>query len=175
MLSQSTVRRSIVRRSFVQRVALILVLSFGLAGCDALKMTVDKVRMKLIGITVTDPERESAEWVLMQAIEAAADKNAERGWEKFQKVLHTSERSPNALRSWYTGAWPRMRRQVSDYDINGDGSFKIVNVKEMVKSSGGTAGLEFYIVSRKKEMPTPCAVYLDENHDDKWRIRRCSL
>lgn len=156
-------------------VALAVAMVLGLSGCDSIKMTVDKIRMKTIGITVSNPDNGSAEWVLMEAMEAARDKNAERGWERFQKILHSSERSPNALRSWYTGAWPRMRRQAMDYDINGDGSFKIVNVKEMVKSIGGIAGLEFYIVSRKKEMPTPCAVYLDEEHGDAWRIRRCSL
>ena len=155
--------------------ALAIAMVIGLSGCDSVKMTIDKIRMKTIGITVCEPEKGSAEWVMMEAIEAASDKNAERGWERFQKVLHTSERSPNALRSWYTGAWPRMRRQISDYDLDGDGCYKIVNVKEMVKSYGGLAGLEFYIVSRKKDMPTPCAVYLDDEHGGAWRVRRCSL
>jgi len=163
------------RSSVSRRLAIVLLLALTFSACQSIKLTIDKIRMKTIGITVIDPEPDSAEWVLMEALEAAKDDNAERGWERFQKVLHTSERSPNALRSWYTGAWPRMRRQADDYDINGDGSFKIVNVKDMVKSIGGLAGLEFYIVSRKKEMPTPCAVYLDEEHGDAWRIRRCSL
>ncbi len=155
--------------------ALLVIMAVGIAGCDALRMTVDKIRMKTIGIEVCEPDKESAEWVLMEAMEAARDKNEERGWERFQKVLHSSERSPNALRSWYTGAWPRMRRQIKHYDLNGDGCFKMVNLKEMVRGTGGTAGYEYYITSKIKEMPTPCAVYLDDENGNKWRIRRCSL
>ncbi len=162
-------------RVWLSRIALAVMLALTLGGCQSIKLTVDKIRMKTIGITVCDPEKGSAEWVLNEALEAARDDNAERGWERFQKVLHSSERSPNALRSWYTGAWPRMRRQANDYNIDNDGCFKIINLKEMVKSIGGIAGLEFYIVSKKKEMPTPCAVYLDEEHNDAWRVRRCSL
>ena len=168
-------QRAASRRIWSRRVSLLLAVVLGLSGCDSLRFTIDKIRMKTIGITVCEPTPQSAEWILKEAIEAASDKNEERGWERFQKVLHSSERSPNALRSWYTGAWPRMGRQVADYDLDGDGCFKIVNVKEMQKSTGELAGLEFYIESRKKEMPTPCAVYLDEKMGDAWRIRRCSL
>ncbi|MBP46510.1 MAG: hypothetical protein CMH53_01065 [Myxococcales bacterium] len=153
--------------------SLILLLLLG--GCDSIRTTIDKVRLKTIGITVTEPDTETAEWVLMNAIEAARDKNEAAGWQKFQHMLHSSERSVAALRGWYTGAWPRMRKQIDHYDINGDGSFKIVDVREMTRSAGGIAGYEYYIVSKKKEMPTPCAVYKDEENGEKWRIRRCSL
>ncbi len=139
-------------------------------GCE----TIDKIRLKTLGITVSDPEVETAEWVLMQAVEAAQDKNAERGWEKFQRLLHTSERSTNALQGWLRGGWPRLRRQVDDY-IADDGSFRIVDLKKMDTSTGELAGIDFYIESRKKENPTPCAVYIDKKKGNRWRIRRCSL
>lgn len=163
------------RTMFVTLFGMLMATLLLASGCDSLKSTLDKARMKLVGVTVTNPERESAEWVLKQAIEAARDKNAERGWEKFQKILHSSEQSPNALRGWYTGAWKRLGRQVEDYILEDGVSFKIVDYKEVMSSTGQLVGLDYYIVSRKKEMPTPCAVYRDDEKGGKWRIRRCSL
>ena len=148
----------------------VLLATATLGGCE----TIDKVRLKTLGITVSDPEVESAEWVLMQAIKAAQDKDKERGWEKFQRLLHTSERSNNALQGWLRSGWPRLRRQVDDY-VDEDGSFRIVDLKKMDTSTGKLAGIDFYIVSHKKENPTPCAVYIDQKKGNRWRIRRCSL
>lgn len=159
-------------RRWLPLLAAALLLPLG--GCDMVGKTIDKARMKLFGITVTDPDPESAEWVLKQAIDAANDSNEERGWEQFQQVLHSEERTPNALRGWYDHAWKRMRRQAKDY-VQEDGSFKIVDFKEMMRSAGGTAGYEYFIESSKKQMPTPCAVYVDDGNGGKWRIRRCSL
>ncbi len=163
-----------IRRHRALGFALLLAAATLLGGCDMVGKTIDKARMKVLGVTVTDPAPETAEWVLKEAIESAADENEERGWERFQKVLHSDERTPNALRGWYDHAWKRMRRQAKDY-INPDGSFKLVDFKEIMRSAGGTAGIEYFIESHKKQMPTPCAVYYDDNNGGKWRIRRCSL
>lgn len=156
------------------RAALAIALLVGVGGCDIVGKTVDKARMKIFGIVVTNPDPESAEWVIKQAIEAAMDSNEETGWERFQQTLHSEERTPNALRGWYEGGWKRMRRQAKDY-VDPDGSFKIVDFKEIMASAGGIAGYEFYLESHRKEMPTPCAVYTDDDNGGKWRIRRCSL
>ena len=160
--------------SALVRGLLAVSLLLGAGGCDIVGKTVDKARMKILGIVVTNPDPESAEWVIKEAIESAMDPNEEAGWERFQKTLHTEERTPNALRGWYEGGWKRMRRQAKDY-VDQDGSFKIVDFKEIMLSAGGVAGYEFYLESHRKEMPTPCAVYTDDENGGKWRIRRCSL
>ncbi len=163
-----------VRRPAFALAVLTLFFSLPLSGCDMVAETVDKIRVKVLGITVCEPERETAEWVLKRALDAATEKNADRGWERFQKMLHSSEQSPNALRGWYTMGWKRMRRQAKDY-LDPDGCFKIVDFKKVMSSRQLLVGVDYYIESHKKEMPTPCAVYIDEEKGGKWRIRRCSL
>ncbi len=171
------------RRAALPMAALLLIAALALPGCEMVGETIDKIRVKVIGITVCEPERESAEWVIKRALDAATDKNAERGWNRFQKVLHTSEQTPNALRGWYGMGWKRMRRQAKDY-LDEDGCFTIVDFKKMMssrlyKTSTGreqrVQGIDYYVESYKKEMPTPCAVYIDDDKDGKWRIKRCSL
>lgn len=152
--------------------SLAVVLSLG--GCEMIGETWDKVILKVFGLTVCEPERESAEWVLKRALDAAVEKDGEKGWEQFQKILHSSEQTPNALRGWYTMGWKRMRRQAKDY-LDSDGCFKIVDFKKVMTSRNELAGVDYYVESHKKEMPTPCAVYIDEEKGDKWRIKRCSL
>ncbi len=152
----------------------MLLAAAGLTACDTVGKTIDKARMKIMGIEVLDPERETAEWVLRQAIDAANNSNEEEGWERFQKMLHSDERTPNSLRNWYDNGWKRMRRQAKDY-LAPDNSFKLADYKEIMSSTGELAGVEFFVVSTKKEMPTPCAVYRDAEQEDRWRIRRCSL
>lgn len=159
-----------IRHMFIAAIAMAALSS----GCDTIGKTIDKARMKLVGIVVTSPEPETAEWVIKEAIEAAHDSNEEAGWERFQQMLHSEERTPNALRSWYEGGWKRMRRQAKDY-LQPDGSFKIVDFREIMRSTGELAGYEFFLESHKKPMPTPCAVYIDDGSNGKWRIRRCSL
>jgi hypothetical protein len=170
----ATSRRSAQLRAGPAVLAAFAALALSLGGCEALQETADKARMKLFGVTVTDPEPGSAEWVLKEVVESALDKDEERGWERFQVVLHSEERTPNALRSWYDHAWKRMRRQMPDY-VNEDRSFKIVDFKKMLLNKGGLAGYEFFIESHKKEMPTPCSIYIDEAAGGEWRVRRCSL
>jgi len=137
-----------------------------LSSCDA----IDKTRMRLFGIHVCAPEEESAEWVIAQALSAAADPDEESGWRAFQKLLHTSERSPAALRSWREGGWARMRRQTALYLDSGK-CFDLVDFRELQ----GEVGYDYFVANRQREMPTPCSVYLDPNNNNLWRIKRCSL
>ncbi len=137
-----------------------------LAGCD----TIDKARMRLFGVRVCAPEDESAEWVIAQALRAANDPDEERGWLAFQKVLHSSERTPAALRAWREGSWSRMRRQANLYLDDGK-CFNLVDFREMQ----GEVGYDYFVANRQRELPTPCSVYLDANNNNLWRIKRCSL
>ena len=148
------------------RVGVWLIVGCSMLGCE----TIDAARMKLFGITVCQPEPESAEWVLMEAVQAAKDSDEERGWERLQKVLHSSERSPNALRGWHDGNWGRMRRQANNY-LDEQGCFTLRDFNKQQ----GDRGIDFYFENKSRELPTPCAVYKDENNNMLWRIKRCSL
>ena len=145
--------------------SVILLLVFGV-GCD----TIDKTRMRIFGIHICAPEEETAEWVIAQALNAASDSDEERGWLAFQKLLHSSERTPAALRSWREGSWSRMRRQVNLYLDSGK-CFNLVDFREMQ----GEVGYDYFVANRQREMPTPCSVYTDANNNNLWRIKRCSL
>ncbi len=151
----------------VQVVAFLLAFAcVAASGCD----TIDKTRMRIFGLHICAPEEETAEWVIAQALAAAADTDEERGWLAFQKLLHSSERTPAALRSWREGNWSRMRRQVNLY-LDSSKCFNLVDFREMQ----GEVGYDYFVANRQREMPTPCSVYLDPNNNNLWRIKRCSL
>jgi hypothetical protein len=144
--------------------SLLAVVGFG--GCDSL----DKTRLRIFGLHVCAPEEETAEWVLSQALHAAADPDEERGWAAFQKLLHSSERTPAALRSWREGNWSRMRRQVNLY-LDSSKCFNLVDFREMQ----GEVGYDYFVANKQRDLPTPCSVYTDANNNNLWRIKRCSL
>lgn len=145
---------------------LLVCTSFGLLlGCEA----VDKARMKLVGVTVDQPEPETAEWVLAEALHAAVDPDADKGWERFQQVLHSQERSPAALASWQQFGWPRLRKQARNY-LDEEGRFVLRDFRNQQNE-----GIDFFLENRTRELPTPCSVYLDYANNKLWRIKRCSL
>lgn len=146
----------------------------GLTGCDYVSEQATLARIKLLGIEVCEPTRETAEWVIMETLKAMNNKNSEAGWERFQTMLHSKERNPNSLRGWHQMGWRRMQKQ-KDHYLNDDGCYKIVKVRKIESSRGELQGVEYYIESKKKDMGTPCAVYKDEERGDRWRIKRCSL
>ncbi len=145
-------------------VAVALLLA-SLAGCEV----VDKARMKLLGVTVSNPEPETAEWVIREALLAAKDKDEERGWQRFQKVLHSQERTTNALKGWQQFGWPRLRRQVGLY-LDDQDRFVLRDFRTMQND-----GIDFFLENRERDLPTPCSVYLDFANNKHWRIKRCSL
>ena len=136
------------------------------SACD----TVDKARMRLFGVHVCAPEQETAEWVIAEALQAAADPDEEKGWARLQKVLHSSERTGASLRSWREGNWARMRRQTNLY-LDSQKCFDLVDFREMQ----GEVGYDYFVANKQRELPTPCSVYLDPNNNNLWRIKRCSL
>ncbi len=137
----------------------------GATGCE----TFDKARMKLLGITVDKPEPETAEWVIKEVLLAAKDPDEARGWDKFQKLLHSQERSTNALKGWQQFGWPRMRRQAHLY-LDEHDRLVLRDFKVMQND-----GIDFFLENRERDLPTPCAVYLDFANNKHWRVKRCSL
>ena len=157
--------------------AVIAVVTFilaGLSGCDYVNEQATMVRIKVLGIEVCDPDKETAEWVLMKTLKAMNNKDSEAGWEQFQRMLHSAERNPNSLRGWHQMGWRRMRKQ-KDHYLTPDGCYKIVKLRKIESSRGELQGVEYYLESKKKEMGTPCSVYKDEDNKGRWRIKRCSL
>ena len=136
-----------------------------LGGCEA----VDKARMKLLGVTVSDPEPETAEWVLREALLAGIEPEEEKGWERFQKVLHSQERTVAALNSWRQFGWPRIRKQAKNY-LDDDGRFVLRDFRTLQND-----GIDSFLDNHTRELPTPCSVYMDYDNNKLWRIKRCSL
>lgn len=160
--------RAVPRRTPMARLAVVLALvlaPLSLSACEA----VDRARMKLVGVVVDQPEVESAEWVIKEALHAAAEPDAEKGWERFQKILHSNERTTNALNGWRQFGWPRMRRQAKLY-LDEQGRFTLRDFKVQQNE-----GIDFFIESKVRELPTPCSVYIDHANNKLWRIKRCSL
>ncbi|GEM_PF-3591975 len=155
-------------------ICVVVCVALSAAGCDYVDEQVTKARIKVLGITVCEPARETAEWVLMKTLKAMQEKNDEKGWESFQKLLHSQERTVNSLRSWRQMTWRRMRKQ-KDHYLDEDGCYKIIQLRKLESSRGTLQGLEFYVESNKKEMGTPCSVYRDKDNKDRWRIKRCSF
>jgi hypothetical protein len=155
-----------VRPASLVRLLLFACLALGLGGCE----TFDKARMKLVGVKVCNPDQGSAEWVLNEAVQSAKDSDEERGWARLQKVLHSSERSVNALKGWHEGNWPRMRRQVKHY-LDDKGCFTLRDFR----TQQGDAGIDFFMENDERDLPTPCAVYIDADNNKQWRIKRCSM
>ncbi len=149
----------------IGRLALALALLTMAAGCEV----VDKARMKLLGVTVENPEPETAEWVIREVLMAAKDPDAEKGWERFQKMLHSQERTNNALRGWQQFGWPRLKRQAHLY-LDEQNRYVLRDFKVMQND-----GIDFFLENRERDLPTPCAVYLDYANNKHWRVKRCSL
>lgn len=149
----------------VTRLAIALALLATSVGCEV----VDKARMKLLGVTVENPEPETAEWVLREVLMAAKDPDAEKGWERFQKMLHSQERTNNALRGWQQFGWPRIKRQAHLY-LDDQNRYVLRDFKVMQND-----GIDFFLENRERDLPTPCAVYLDYANNKHWRVKRCSL
>lgn len=153
------------RMALIVRLAAGLALLFAIGGCEV----VDKARMKVLGVTVENPEPETAEWVLREVLMAAKDPDAEKGWERFQKMLHSQERTNNALRGWQQFGWPRIKRQAHLY-LDDQNRYVLRDFKVMQND-----GIDFFLENRERDLPTPCAVYLDYANNKHWRVKRCSL
>jgi hypothetical protein len=145
--------------------AAVVALALPLGGCE----WIDKARMKVFGITVCNPDQETAEWVLREVLLAAAEKDEDKGFSRLQKVLHTAERTTNSLKDWAAFKYPRMRRQANLY-LDDAGCFTVVDFRTMQNE-----GIEYFVQNRFRDLPTPCTVYTDHDNNGLWRIKRCSL
>ena len=156
------------RRHLLLIVALAGLLAIGFAGASC-----KKIKHGLgIGTTVSEAEEGTPEGTLHQAMTAALDKDAERGWRAFRKLLHSEEHNNIALRDWETLRFKRMRKQVHLYVSSEDPvTFEVRRIEE--RPNG--AQRVFIYNSGNPENPTPCQLLIDEKQGGRWRIKYCSL
>lgn len=152
-----------------QRTKLFLFLMVGLLfvpGCKGCK----SLRAKLGGIKVTNPEKGTPEYVVQEALKAAAEKDEAVGWAKFKALLHPETVSTAlAYSNWRRFAWMRMRRSVNNYLLDQSKfSFKIerwVDVKE--------GRVHLFIKDKTREMAKPIKLWKDKKGN--WLIAISSL
>jgi len=126
-----------------------------------------------IADTVVNPDPGSAEAVVQELLAASIDENAERGWEAFQVLLHTQERSSRgAMSSCRKIYWPGFRRKAEFFLV--DPSNTTYDILE--DRAGETDDYrKIFIRNIASDQATPIPLKRDRNHHDSWRIAACSL
>jgi len=154
-----------MRKRLLILLALLLAAGFVAEGCRKLQTRLG------IGYDVTAPEEGTPEKVLQDALRAAADPDAEKGWQAFMRLLHSDERSPNSLSNWEGMTFSRMRRQVKHYlKDEAKFAFEIKDVRDL-----DDGGIKYFLFTSKSDMPTPCTLRPDKVANNQWRISGCSL
>ena len=136
------------------------------AGCQQVR------RMAGIHTTVEAPEAGSPEAVVFDALAAALDPNEPKGWKSFKALLHSDQlASPISEKTWRTMNFSALRRKARLY-LEDDAlpTYKLAYTEDMAP-----AGLKLFIFNEKSEVPTPCTVHPDPQHNNAWRISMCSL
>jgi len=148
------------------RLALIGLLALlALPGCQFL-------RLKLgFGYGVDVAVAGTPEAVIQDALKAAIEPDAEKGWVEFLKLLHTEQKDKGSLESWKGLKFREMRKKATNYVTNvATTGFTVKRVRE--EDDGNVS---YFLHSPKTDMPTPCTVKPDPEQSNAWRITRCSL
>lgn len=127
---------------------------------------------KLITETIDDPDPESPEWVVQQAIMAAMEKDEPTGWKRFRGLLHSGQtKSLKSEKSWRQMNFAAFRRKVPLYLKD-----KTKPVYELEYTEDFDDGAKkLFITNNRSDVPTPCQLEPDPAAGNKWRIVRCSL
>ena len=136
-----------------------------LPGCQFL-------RLKLgFGYTVDVAAPDTPERVLQDALKAALEPDAEKGWLEFLKLLHTEQKDKGSLEAWKSLKFREMRKKATNYITNvATSGFTVKRIRE--EDDGNVS---YFLLSPKTDMPTPCTVKPDPEQSNAWRITRCSL
>lgn len=136
------------------------------AGCQQVR------RLAGIHTTVDAPEAGSPEAVVFDALAAAIESDEAKGWKAFRQLLHSEQlASPISEKTWRTMNFSTLRRKARLY-LENDSSpvYKLAYTEDIAP-----AGIKLFIYNEKSEVPTPCTVNPDPEHDNAWRISICSL
>ncbi len=149
----------------IQRITLLLVLSVSLmtfGGCKKLKLFFG-------GYIVTEPEKESPEWVVQQVIKASMIEDFDKAFTEYSKWLHSSELDSSAgMTTWETMRFPALRRKHKCYLQTDDGpdAFKVKEVRELREDY-----IWIGVQCKTTDMPTPCHLFKDDKQGGKWRVK----
>ena len=124
------------------------------------------------GRTVDSPDEESPEWVVQQAIIAAMDTDANKGFARFKSMLHSMQKNAGSLQVYKSMKFPTMRRKVKLYlEDDTQPIYKIEKTEEPNDDE-----LKIFLKNEgNPEHPTPCILKKDPKQGGKWRIQNCSL
>ena len=146
--------------------ALLFSLLIPVGGCQM-------VRKKLGVVTeISDPSPGSPEWVVMEAIKAAMEKDEPKAWAAFREQLHSKElNSPASEKNWRQMNFQTFRRKVKLYLEDDTRPYYKLHYLE-ADNNGHT---KVYVHNEKSDMPTPCKVAPDPKANGAWKITLCSL
>ena len=151
------------RTARVAWIALLILLT--LPGCQLVKLKLG------IGYDVAVAAPGSPERVLQDALKAALEPDAEKGWVEFLKLLHTEQKDKGSLEAWKSLKFREMRKKATNYITNvATSGFTVKRIRE--EDDGNVS---YFLLSPKTDMPTPCTVKPDPEQSNAWRITRCSL
>lgn len=149
----------------LRTLALVLLLSLALPGCQWLKLKLG-IGYDVIEATVGTPEA-----TIQQALKAALEPDAKKGWIAFRGLLHSDQQNVGSLKSWESMKYSEMRQKVRYYVTNVASTG--FTVKQWNEEDAGAVSV--FIENLRSDMPTPCTLMKDPKQADAWRITRCSL
>lgn len=147
--------------------ALAVLVATGLS-CRTIRNQLGKVG---IGRTVETPDVGSPEEVVQNALRAGLEVDMRKGWSMFRRLLHSSETSPIALRTWEGMRYPALRAKTELYVEDTTAMSYTILREERPTDDEVTLFLE----NAKSDVPTPCTLKTDPKNGGEWRIKRCSL
>ncbi len=145
----------------------LLAFTVGLTDCRWIKMKLG------IGTDISSPDEGTPEWVVQQALAAAAESDEEKGWDRFARLLHSEQRYANSLKQWRAFKFRDFRKRVQNYVKDAKGP--TYTIMRWVEEGEKGDTLTIFVESNKTDMPTPCTVQIDDNLKGLWKITRCSL
>lgn len=148
-------------------IVVICIASTLLLACTGCQWIREKFNL---AYTVTDPEKESREWVIQQVLIAAGTEPFEEAWLTYSQYLHSEEaNSPQAVKEWEQLRFPALRRKHVCYLRPDEGNPYAYEVKETVVVREDYYQLR--VSCKTSDMPTPCHLVRDPEDGGKWRIR----
>lgn len=149
-----------------RRITLLVFLCVSLSALGGCK----RIKLLFGGYTVTEPEKETPQWVVQQVLKAAAKEPFEDAFNEYSKYLHSSElESAAAMKFWETQRFPALRRKHAKY-LRPEGEFKFAyKVKEEKEIREDYMQLRVQI--KTSDVPTPCHLFRDPKADNNWRIK----
>ena len=148
--------------------ALVLLAGSAATGCRG------KYYLLWFGEEIENPESGTPEYVIQQALKAAADPDDGNGWQRYMALLHSREReSESRLADWRNFTYREFRKKVNHYVLDKK-TFKY-RMRRYDEGEEGDPSVTIYVESTKTDLPTPCRVKPDPKQGDAYRIVSCSL